>query len=81
MKNNLSLVCANRLKQVLVIDKQINTSLINVIKSDLLYALKNYMEINSDDLNVEIFIDDYGFYDLKVNAKVRRVKTFNSLKE
>lgn len=81
MKNELSLIGENRLKQVLVLDKQINNSIINVIKSDVLYALKNYMEITANDLDFNISIDDYGFYEVMITAKVRRLITFSSLKE
>ena len=81
MKNELSVIGENRLKQVLVLDKQINNSILSVIKSDILYTLKNYMEISANDLDVAINIDDYGFYDITIKAKVRRLITFSSLKE
>lgn len=81
MRNELSVIGENRLKQVLVLDKQINNSIINVIKSDVLYALKNYMEITASDLDFSISINDYGFYEVVFCAKVRRLITFSSLKE
>lgn len=81
MKNNLTVVCEDRLKNILVIDKQINNSVISVIKSDILYALKNYMEIKASDLTFDISIDEFGFYDISINAKVRRLITFSSLKD
>lgn len=79
MKNNLSLICENRLKQVLTIDKQINSSLIQVLKSDILHVLKNYMEINAEELDLNISIDEFGFYDISVCAKVRRLITFSRI--
>lgn len=81
MKNELTIVCENRLKQVLVMDKHINSSVISVIKSDVLYALKNYMEIKASDLNFDISIDEFGFYDIKISAKVRRLITFKSFQD
>jgi septum formation topological specificity factor MinE len=81
MKNNLALICENRLKNVLVLDKQINQSVLNVLKSDVLYVLKSYMEISADDLDLSINVDEFGFYDVKVNAKVRRLKSLSSLNE
>lgn len=79
MKNELINVYENRLKNVLVMDKKITPNMINVIKSEVLYALKNYMEITSSDLNVDIAIDECGFYDVMISAKVRRLITFSSI--
>lgn len=81
MKNELTIVCENRLKQVLVMDKNINNSVVNVIKSEVLYVLKNYMEIKASDLDFEITIDEFGFYDININAKVRRLITFKSFND
>ena len=79
MKNDIAIAGERRLKQVLVLDKQINKSLISVLKSDILHALKNYMEINSDDLDLDIDIDEFGFYHVNLTAKVRRLITFSRL--
>ena len=75
------MVCEKRLKQVLVLDKQINNSIINIIKSDVLYALKNYMEITANDINLDLDIDEFGFYNLNISAKVRRLISFSSLQD
>ncbi len=79
MKNQLTTVCENRLKQVLVMDKQINNSLLSVIKSDVLFVLKNYMEISAEELEINLSLDEFGFYQLNMEAKVRRLITFSRI--
>lgn len=81
MKNNAIVACENRLKNVLVMDKNISGNMLNVLKSEVLYVLKNYMEIAANDLNVDICIDEFGFYDIKIDAKVRRLITFCALSD
>ncbi len=71
-----------RLKQILVADKEENPlRIINVLKSDLLNILKNYMEINADDLDVSITVDEYGFFVFNSYAKVRRLKNLGAIVE
>lgn len=79
MKNNLSLVCENRLKNVLVMDKKINESLISVLKCDVLQVLKNYMDISADELDLNIDIDEYGFYNVCISARVKRLIPFSHI--
>ena len=65
-----------RLKQVLIFDK----SMINierVLKSDLLYVLNNYMELPNDELDLKIEVDEFGYFELKVYAKAKRLKNLN----
>ncbi len=79
MKSGMQLVCASRLKTVLVQDKQSNPlKILNVLKSEVLYVLKSYMEINASDLFLNISVDEFGFYILDIGAKVRRLKTVGS---
>ncbi len=71
-----------RLKQILVADKEENPlRIINVLKSDLLNTIKNYMEINNNDLDVSITIDEYGFFVFNAYAKVRRLKNLGAIVE
>lgn len=82
MKNQMQLVCNNRLKSVLVQDKQSNpVKIVNILKSEVLYALKNYMEITASDLFLNITVDEYGYYVLDIGARVRRLKTVGSFNE
>ena len=71
-----------RLKQILVADKEENPlRIINVLKSDLLNTIKNYMEINNNDLDVSITIDEYGLFVFNAYAKVRRLKNLGAIVE
>ncbi len=79
MQNELS-VCNERLKNVLVIDKKDNPNkILNVLKSDILYVLKNYMEINNENLEVNIAVTQLGTYNITVLANVSRLKTLNCI--
>ena len=49
----------SRLKQMLINDKKDNpTKLIGIIKSEIFYVLKNYMDIKIDDIDFNIGIDN-----------------------
>lgn len=77
MQNEL-VVCNERLKNVLKSDKRDNPNkILNVLKSDILYILKNYMEINSDNLDVNINVTSMGTYNITILANVNRLKTLN----
>lgn len=79
MQNELS-VCNERLKNVLVIDKKYNPNkILNVLKSDILYVFKNYMEINNENLEVNIAVTLLGTYNITVLANVSRLKTLNCI--
>lgn len=68
-----------RLRQVLIFDKS-SVNIEHVLKSDLLYILNNYMEINSDDVSLKIDVDEFGFFELKIFAKSRRIKNINAIR-
>lgn len=79
MKSELQLMCETRLKNVLVKNKEDNPSKIkNVLKSEILYILKNYMEISAENLDLDIFVDNNGYYQLQLLAKARRIKPASS---
>ena len=64
--------CEDRLKSMIISDKQENPEKINrLIKSELLYLLKNYFDICSEDMLVNITIGDNGRFllDIKVEAR------------
>lgn len=70
----------DRLKNVLVSDKQDNPlKVVNVIKSDILKVLQNYMNISSEDLDVNITVDEYGNFIFNSYAKVRRLKSLSAI--
>lgn len=68
-----------RLRQVLIFDKS-SVNIEHVLKSDLLYVLNNYMEVSSDEVSLKIDVDEYGFFELKVYAKSRRIKNINAIR-
>ena len=55
-----------RLRQVLIFDKS-SVNIERVLKSDLLDVLNNYMDLNSDELKLKIDVDEFGFFEIKVN--------------
>lgn len=72
--NNL-VSCEDRLKKMLISDKSENPARIErVIKSELLYLLKNYFEISSEDFRVDIRVRDDGRYELNINGVSRTIK-------
>ncbi|MGN1223440.1 MAG: hypothetical protein ACI4T1_04930 [Christensenellales bacterium] len=69
----------NRLSQALVLEKHFNPEKIrSVIKSDLFAVLKNYGDINSKDLDFDIYILEDGSYEIMLKAKLISMKVFKS---
>lgn len=69
----------DRLKKVIYIDKKENPQkLLRVIKSEMLYVLKNYMDICAEDLDVNIFVNDNGLYEFNIVGVCRHIKTFRT---
>lgn len=82
MKSELQLMCESRLKNVLVKNKEDNPLKIkNILKSEILHILKNYMEVSAENLDLDIFVDSSGYYQLHVVAKSRRIKPASSFVE
>lgn len=77
--NELQVAGVSRLKNVLSIDKNDNPiKITNVLKSDLIYLLSNYMEISPEDLDLVISVEQGGGYKLEVEAQVRRLKVLGA---
>lgn len=75
MQNSL---VSSRLKDMLSVDKKSNPiKLENVIKSEIVYLLKNYMELNSNDVDFTITLDNDNKYNIVFTAKVDRLKQLN----
>jgi hypothetical protein len=65
-----------------MLDKQETPQKINrLLKSEILYLLKNYFEICSEDLSVDINIDDCGKYLLNINGLCRNIKVAHLFSE
>lgn len=64
MKNNYE----ERLKNVLISDKKENPEKIKkIIKAEILYLMRNYFTIDSEDLNVDIIVSDSNKYMVDIN--------------
>ena len=82
MFNNPAKVGVDRLKKVLISDKHFNPERIKeVIKSDILYILKNYTDVEADDLNFEINVENNGGYKISIDANCTRLKFLGSIPE
>ena len=77
MNRNLTLL-ENRLKNIIISDKKENPSKIEkVLKSEIINVLKNYFEITSEDVNLNILINKDGLYDIQINFISRAMKIVN----
>lgn len=77
--NDLQLLGASRLKNVLSMDKNDNpVKITRVLKSDLLYLLSNYMEISPEDLDLVISVEQGGGYKLEISGNIRRLKVLGA---
>ena len=71
---------AERLKHVLIADKHFNPERIKqVIKSDFYDLLKNYAKVSSDDIYIDIEINQDGSYHLRIDAIAKDLKIFGAI--
>lgn len=64
----------NRINNLIKADKKENPEkLARLIKSEIVYLLKNYMEINMDDVKLDFGIDNDGRYLLNVICSAKRL--------
>ena len=67
---------ANRLKKVLVCDKnELNPTVSNIIKSDTISLLNNYVCVDKDSVFVNFNINAQGGYDFCITGKATSVKS------
>ena len=72
--------CENRLKAMVVFDKQEVPQRINkVIKSEVLFLLKDYFDITSEYVNIDINVNEYGKYELSITAESRSIRSVHVL--
>ena len=77
--NSLALM-DNRIKQMLVNDRKENPDkIISLLKSEILYIFKNYMDIKIEDIILDIGIDNNGKYIINLNVEVGRIFLANCL--
>ena len=71
-------IVVNRLRGMLTNDKKENPiKMESIIKSEILYVLKNYMDIKSDNSEFSILVNNDGEYEITFYAKVNRLKVLN----
>ena len=77
--NNLTIM-DNRIRQMLVNDRKENPDkIISLLKSEILYIFKNYMDIKMEDIMLDIGIDNNGKYVINLNVEVGRIFLANCL--
>lgn len=65
----------DRLKNMVIIDKKENPQRIErLLKSELLYVLKNYFDISYEDLDVSLGVTEGGEYALSVSLLSKVIK-------
>lgn len=70
-----TLTCKERLKEMIVIDKQDIPQKINkLIKSEILYLFRNYFDVVAEDIDVDIDVDESGKYHIQVSAISKSIK-------
>ena len=73
MKNIIK--CEKRLKNIMITDKKDNPVRIErVLKAELINVVRNYFEVNNDDIELSILINGNGLYDIQVNILSRAIK-------
>lgn len=73
-------VVDDRIKQMLINDKKENPNkVVGLLKSEIFYVLKNYMDIRIEDIYFDIGIDNNGKYQITLNAEVARLFVANYL--
>ena len=67
--------CEDRLRSMMVLDKQEGVYKLNkILKAELLYLLKNYFETTAEDVDVVVVPDKFGGYELNVKVRARAIK-------
>ena len=64
-----------RLKNILISDKKQNPErMVKIIKSEMLYLLRNYFELCDEDLSVSIAVNSSNMYDVNINFLANSLK-------
>lgn len=67
--------CEDRLRSIIVLDKQETPQKINkILKAEVLYLLKNYFDICAEDLMLNISVNEYGKYTINIVGECRNMK-------
>lgn len=72
--------CENRLKNIMLMDKQeVPQRIVRVVKAELLYVLKNYFDVSSENMSVDISLNATGQYVLSMIMESDSIKVVNTL--
>lgn len=70
----------NKLMQVLISEKRFDPQKIDkVLESDFYKVIKNYMDIDREDIHTQLVLEDDGCYVLRCKVRARRIKIFGVL--
>ena len=74
------LICENRLRDMLIVDKRENPSKIErLLKAEMFYLLRNYFEFNAEDLTIEIAVNETGKFEFDISGiatSIKKIHTF-----
>ncbi len=70
----------NNLLKVLISEKRFDPQKINnILATDLYDVIKNYFEVERDDVRTRVDLEEDGYYVLRCKVRARRVKIFGVL--
>ena len=68
----------NRIKSMMINDKKENPNkIVGLLKSEIFYILKNYMDVKLEDIVLDICIDNNGKYVVSFNVEASRMYLVN----
>ena len=68
-------ICVSRLQNMIKQDKsELSSKMNKLIKSEVLYLLRNYFDVSGDGVDVDIVVDGCGKYNININAKANTFK-------
>ena len=77
MNKSLSTI---RIDNLIKVDKKENPEkIIKLLKSEIVYVFKNYMDINMDDVKLDMGIDNNGKYLINFSCEVNRIFIANTI--
>ncbi len=77
MNKSLSTI---RIDNLIKVDKKENPEkIIKLLKSEIVYVFKNYMDINMDDVKLDMGIDNNGKYLINFSCEVNRIFVANTI--
>jgi len=75
---SMSTYCETRLRNMVIKDKKDNPQKINgVLKAELLYVLRNYLDLKEYDLDIDISINNKGYYHIVIEADCKNIKNIS----